>query len=646
MRIAHGFLFCLVMAFATTSVCFAQNNPYQIDDECYKYMTEADRLIGKPGFDEQNEALLRTALLKEDKKAEVLYYVEKLRDNTRRPEADEQQVLESQARLKEIAERYDYMQYYFQSYQFVKNYYYNNGKRLRALDVLLEMQQLAIAKDNEYGKWLSDGELASIYLNFGAGKAARSNLARLIDIYKNTDNPTIRRQSLCNYYLNYAEAFAVDVDSVEIYVNMAWKAAKIETDSVRCARETAKIEAMKGNRSEYTKYRDICLSSDNINAIGRYTGFLFSCIDEIFDGTFNHDQKEIYTGISINNIRVLSCVAETTGQYRLAGFLKNICLDGKEKELNDLLDMNLSEMEAKYKNNELSATIEEQTSELKVVNVIVAVLLSVILLGGILGLYIYVRNLRKSQHKDRIMIAELTEANERARAADVAKTQFMRNMTHELRTPLNAISGFSQVLSMTDDMSVQEKKEMAGYIVENTNIMTMLIDDIINSSAMDKNEYEVVMGDAECGQICRDSMATVEYRLQRGVRMRFKPSMPIPYKLKTDARRVQQVLINLLTNACKHTVKGEIRLGCSLTEVPGMLSFSVEDTGPGIPASEAEHIFERFVKLDSFVQGTGLGLSICRQIAQALGGSVYLDTEYTGGARFVFNVPVSGQTEG
>ena len=645
MRIAHGFLFCLVMAFATASVCYAQNNPYQIDDECYKYMTEADRLIGKPGFDEQNEALLKTALLKEDKKAEVLYYVEKLRDNTRRPEADEQQVLESQARLKEIAERYDYMQYYFQSYQFVKNYYYNNGKRLRALDVLLEMQQLAIAKDNEYGKWLSDGELASIYLNFGAGKAARSNLARLIDIYKNTDNPTIRRQSLCNYYLNYAEAFAVDVDSVEIYVNMAWKAAKIETDSVRCARETAKIQAMKGNRSEYTKYRDICLSSDNINAIGRYTGFLFSCIDEIFDGTFNHDQKEIYTGISINNIRVLSCVAETTGQYRLAGFLKNICLDGKEKELNDLLDMNLSEMEAKYKNNELSATIEEQTSELKVVNVIVAVLLSVILLGGILGLYIYVRNLRKSQRKDRIMIAELTEANERARAADVAKTQFMRNMTHELRTPLNAISGFSQVLSMTDDMSVQDKKEMAGYIIENTNIMTMLIDDIINSSAMDKNEYEVVMGDAECGQICRDSMATAEYRLQRGVKMRFKPTMPIPYNIRTDARRVQQVLINLLTNACKHTVKGEIRLGCSVTEVPGMLSFSVEDTGPGIPASEAEHIFERFVKLDSFVQGTGLGLSICRQIAHALGGSVYLDTEYTGGARFVFNIPVSGKTE-
>ncbi len=645
MRIAHGFLFCLVMAFATASVCYAQNNPYQIDDECYKYMTEADRLIGKPGFDEQNEALLRTALLKEDKKAEVLYYVEKLRDNTRRPEADEQQVLESQARLKEIAERYDYMQYYFQSYQFVKNYYYNNGKRLRALDVLLEMQQLAIAKDNEYGKWLSDGELASIYLNFGAGKAARSNLARLIDIYKNTDNPTIQRQSLCNYYLNYAEAFAVDVDSVEIYVNMAWKAAKIETDSVRCARETAKIEAMKGNRNEYTKYRDICLSSDNINAIGRYTGFLFSCIDEIFDGTFNHDQKEIYTGISINNIRVLSCVAEATGQYRLAGYLKNICLDGKEKELNDLLDMNLSEMEAKYKNNELSATIEEQTSELKVVNVIVAVLLSVILLGGILGLYIYVRNLRKSQRKDRIMIAELTEANERARAADVAKTQFIQNMTHELRTPLNAISGFSQVLSMTDDMSAQDKKEMAGYIVDNTNIMTMLIDDIINSSAMDRNEYEVVMGDAECGQICRDAMATAEYRLQRGVRMRFKPSMPIPYELKTDARRVQQVLINLLTNACKHTVKGEIRLGCSLTEVPGMLSFSVEDTGPGIPASEAERIFERFVKLDSFVQGTGLGLSICRQIAQALGGSVYLDTGYTGGARFVFNIPVSGQTE-
>lgn len=645
MRITRSLLLCLVMALATASLCYAQNNPYQIDDECYKYMTEADRLIGKPGFDEQNEALLRTALLKEDKKAEVLYYVEKLRDIARRPEAGEQQVLESQARLKEIAERYDYMQYYFQSYQFVKNYYYNNGKRLRALDVLLEMQQLALAKDNEYGKWLSDGELSSIYINFGAGKSARKNLARLIDIYNNTDNPTIRRQSLCNYYLNYAETFAVDVDSVEIYVNKAWKSAKVETDSVRCAREKAKIEAMKGNRNEYTRYRDICLSSDNINAIGRFTGILFSYIDELFDGSFSHTDREIVTGIPANDIRVLSCVAEATGHYRLAGNLKNLCLDVKETELIGLLDLNLSEMEAKYKNNELSDTIEEQTSELKVVNVMVAVLLSVILLGGILGLYIYVRNLRKSQRKDRIMIAELTEANERARAADVAKTQFIQNMTHELRTPLNAISGFSQVLSMTDDMSAQEKKEMAGYIVDNTNIMTMLIDDIINSSAMDRNEYEVIIGDAECGQICRDSMATAEYRLQRGVKMRFKPSMPLPYSFRTDARRVQQVLVNLLTNACKHTVRGEIRLGCSLTEVPGMLSFSVEDTGPGIPASEAEHIFERFVKLNAFVQGTGLGLSICRQIAHALGGSVYLDTEYTGGARFVFNVPVSRQAE-
>jgi len=174
MRITRSLLLCMVLVLARALSCYAQNNPYQIDDECYKYMTEADKLIGKPGFDEQNEALLRTALQKEDKKAEVLYYVEKLRDNTRRPDAGEQQVLESQARLKEIAERYDYMQYYFQSYQFVKNYYYNNGKRLRALDVLLEMQQLAVAKDNEYGKWLSDGELASIYLDFGAGKAARS----------------------------------------------------------------------------------------------------------------------------------------------------------------------------------------------------------------------------------------------------------------------------------------------------------------------------------------------------------------------------------------------------------------------------------------------------------------------------------------
>ena len=107
---------------------------------------------------------------------------------------------------------------------------------------------------------------------------------------------------------------------------------------------------------------------------------------------------------------------------------------------------------------------------------------------------------------------------------------------------------------------------------------------------------------------------------------------------RTDPQRVQQILVNLLTNACKHTPSGEIRLGW--TEDGKEVSFFVEDTGPGVPAEKAEAIFDRFTKLNDFVQGTGLGLSICREIAGKMGGRVYLDTEYTGGARFVFVLPL------
>lgn len=264
-----------------------------------------------------------------------------------------------------------------------------------------------------------------------------------------------------------------------------------------------------------------------------------------------------------------------------------------------------------------------------------------LLLGVILGLLSYVRNLRRTQRKDEEMIAELTAANERVLKADAAKDRFIQNMTHELRTPLNAITGFSQLLALPDGtFSAEEKEEFGKHVVNNTSMMTMLLDDLISTSAMDSGGYRITVGEAECESICKEAMTAAEHRLQAGVQLLFRPAMKLPFTFKSDALRIQQVLTNLLTNACKHTSAGEIRLGCSLQEIPGMLAFSVEDTGSGIPPEEAQRIFERFVKLDDFVQGTGLGLSICREIADKMGGRIYLDTSYSHGARFVFAVPV------
>ena len=128
----------------------------------------------------------------------------------------------------------------------------------------------------------------------------------------------------------------------------------------------------------------------------------------------------------------------------------------------------------------------------------------------------------------------------------------------------------------------------------------------------------------------------MEYRVPQGVRLYFTSEIPDSHHVTSDGKRIQQVLVNYLTNACKHTTEGEIHLHCSVSEHPGKLTFSVTDTGIGVPKDKAELIFKRFIKLNQFAQGSGLGLNICLMIADKLGGKVYLDKEYTGGARFVF----------
>ena len=213
-------------------------------------------------------------------------------------------------------------------------------------------------------------------------------------------------------------------------------------------------------------------------------------------------------------------------------------------------------------------------------------------------------------------------------------------MSHEVRTPLNAIVGFSQLLSLPDgSFSPEEKDEFSNHIINNTKMLTMLLDDILNTTAMDSGNYRITFEDGEAGFICQSAIRSAEHRLQPGVTMTYVPQFEGQHLFRTDPRRVQQILINLLTNSCKHTTKGEIKLGCSLKENPGEVTFWVTDTGPGIPPDQAEAIFNRFTKLNDFVQGTGLGLSICRDIASKMNGRVYLDTSYTGGARFVLVLP-------
>ncbi|MBQ9476321.1 MAG: HAMP domain-containing histidine kinase [Bacteroidales bacterium] len=250
-------------------------------------------------------------------------------------------------------------------------------------------------------------------------------------------------------------------------------------------------------------------------------------------------------------------------------------------------------------------------------------LFAILLLTAAVAVSMLMRRKERQEEKARLQ----------AEHANRMKTMFIQNMSHEVRTPLNAVLGFAQLLALPDGCNTEEEKaEYLSYVTNNAQMLTMLIGDILNISDVENGRYKITKAPADLAELCRMAIKTTEHRCQPGVTMEFVNGLPEGMQVETDGGRVQQLLVNLLSNACKHTSEGFIRLETSLAEHPGRVTFSVSDSGPGIPPDKAERIFERFVMLDHKVEGTGLGLNICRVIADNIGGEIFLDTSYPGGA--------------
>lgn len=248
----------------------------------------------------------------------------------------------------------------------------------------------------------------------------------------------------------------------------------------------------------------------------------------------------------------------------------------------------------------------------------------------------------------RKMVEKLHESNEKLRLAQARceeanqmKNLFVQNMNHEIRTPLNAVIGFSQLLSTPGiPLTPEERAEYAGYIDTNGKMLTMLVDDVLNVADIESNSMKLKYSIANVREICNNAEAMVKHRVPIGVELLYSSDLPDDYTIYTDVGRVQQVLVNYLTNACKNTTEGSITLHVTDKANPGNITFSVTDTGIGIPKEEREAIFERFKKLDSFKQGAGIGLNICLSIANLLNGMAWCDPEYDGGSRFYFELPL------
>ena len=263
--------------------------------------------------------------------------------------------------------------------------------------------------------------------------------------------------------------------------------------------------------------------------------------------------------------------------------------------------------------------------------------------GQMTGSYGVVRNVTSLIEKQE----RLKEETERANQSGLRKSTFMANMTHEIRTPLNAIVGFSDVLPMMT--TTEEKQEIIRVIMNNCDMLLRLVNDILAVSSLESSGIEITPRQVDFAKVFADTSTILAQRVQNP-QVKFMTDAPYDTFITTlDSGRMQQVITNFVTNAVKYTQEGHIKIGYRYEQRKGRngLYMYCEDTGTGIPKEAQAKVFDRFVKLNDYVQGTGLGLSICKAIADGCQGHIGLISEGKGkGCTFWIWIPCERSEEG
>ena len=324
----------------------------------------------------------------------------------------------------------------------------------------------------------------------------------------------------------------------------------------------------------------------------------------------------------------------STRFFTYSGYTRIFCNDEEQKQISIDEYMNYMHLDDKAR---FSQWLEENLKEKDASNTINYKLL---IDGKTVNMRI------KTYHKEVYMqrtvlegyIQNTSEIVWKAERSNQLKSAFLANMSHEIRTPLNAIIGFSDLICQTDD--AEEKEEYIRIVTSNNELLLQLIDDILDLSKIEAGTMDFSYALTDINELMEDICLQMQQKNQRpGVQILFTEKEPCCV-INTDRLRLSQVIINLMNNAMKFTAEGSITLGYRLNGQRNELYFFVKDTGIGIPADKAEKVFERFVKLNSFVKGTGLGLAICRVIIERLGGTIGVDTAVEEGACFWFRLPV------
>ena len=541
---------------------------------------------------------------------------------------------------------------YYRTWQLKANALCSMGKLQLALHETQRMLDDAKKRENTLGRAMAYKQIGVIYLNMKQTEPAVDALQRYAELMKDEDDDI---SSLSNIYYRMAKAYDYDkAYDQELRVTEEWleflhkKVGKLEKPEVRecynacyLARAAAfigqkKLEDAKMALDTAGHHAHLVKTSLSLHHYYKMQARFFLASGDAANAVLYTDSVSMMTKDKDDHTSEVRAQAlMMLGRGDEAARIYQRLYHEKDSLFGRDARQHLDELNTLFRVDELK--MEQQQSKFLYMVIAASSIMVALLLLLLYGWHTAIRHKKISE--------ELRIANERAKASSKMKTQFIRNISHEIRTPLNILSGFTQILTTPGiDLPEKEKAGLQERVEENTDRITKLVDrmlelsDISSEAVIERKDQADVQDimDQAINQSCiilhtrpgnKDS--DVEFAKTGSLA---KESVVV----RTNKLYAVRALSQILENAAKFTYKGSITLQVEYTD--SKVRFIVEDTGVGIPVDEAEHVFDEFVQLDEFADGTGIGLTVARSIAQRMGGDLWLDTNYTQGARFVFEI--------
>lgn len=541
---------------------------------------------------------------------------------------------------------------YYRTWQLKANALCSLGKLQLALHETQRMLDDAKKRENTLGRAMAYKQIGVIYLNMKQTEPAVDALQRYAELMKDEDDDI---SSLSNIYYRMAKAYDYDkAYDQELRVTEEWleflhkKVGKLEKPEVRecynayyLARAAAfigqrKLEDAKMALDTAGHHAHLVKTSLSLHHYYKMQARFFLASGDAANAVLYTDSVSMMTKdkddhtseVRAQALMMLGRDAEAARIYQRLYHEKD-SLFGRDAR------QHLDELNTLFQVDELK--MEQQQSKFLYMVIAASSIMVALLLLLLYGWRTAIGHKKVSE--------ELRIANEKAKASSKMKTEFVRNISHEIRTPLNILSGFTQILTTPGiDLPESEKADIQERVEENTDRITKLVDRMlelsdISSEAIiersDKTDVKMIMEQA----IVQSGISqhTLPENADSKVKFEIISNQPTDsVALITNELYAIRALSQILENAVKFTYEGSITLKTEYTE--NHLRFIVEDTGIGISADQADHVFEEFVQLDDFADGTGIGLTVARSIAQRMGGDLWLDTKYTQGSRFIFEL--------